>query len=231
MNNTENIKSYLIEFAEGRVGVPEFLEYCKKNPEVLDYLTNIADPTFKTGIVHKKIGEDGWPQYISEELPFNAKLFIDEQTKRERSTLAKHLNIHHLFSSVLITAFPNDNIVMDETLSEKFGFMLDACPEYIGGEEVDEILENLLESIPEGLSKTKKVKLYKEQVKAMFHIEKNKYPRWVQSAEWPLGQNNKPMRFIEHNRKKGKEYAMMMYTEFCFEDIETGEQRVFEQFT
>ena len=161
MNNTENIKSYLIEFAEGRVSVPEFLEYSKEHTEILDFLTNIADPTFKTGIVHKRIGEDGWPLYISEELPFNAKLFIDEQTKRERSTLAKHLNIHHLFSRVLITAFPDDNIVMDETLSEKFTFMLHACPEYIGGEEVDEILENLLESIPEGLSKTKNSASYK----------------------------------------------------------------------
>ncbi len=231
MNNTENIKSYLIEFAEGRVSVPEFLEYCEKNPEVLDYLTNIADPKFKTTIVHKEIGDNGWPQYIPEELPFNAKLFIDEQTKGERSTLAKHLNIHHLFSNVLITAFPNDNIVMDETLSEKFDFMLDACPEYIGGEEVEGILENLLESIPAELSKTKKIKLYKEQVKAMFHIEKNKYPRWVQEAEWPLGQSNKPMRFIEQKRKKGKAYAIMMYTEFWFEDVETGEQRVVEQFT
>ena len=120
---------------------------------------------------------------------------------------------------------------MDETLSKKFDFMLDACPEYIGGEEVDEILENLLESLPEELSKAKKVKLYKERVKAMFHIEKNKYPRWVQSAEWPLGQNNKPMKFVEQKRKKGKSYEMMMYTEFWFEDVETGEKRAVEQFT
>ena len=65
----------------------------------------------------------------------------------------------------------------------------------------------------------------------MFHIEKNKYPRWVQSAEWPLGQNNKPMKFVEQKRKKGKSYEMMMYTEFWFEDVETGEKRAVEQFT
>lgn len=227
----ENIKSYLIEFAEGRVGVPEFLEYCKKNPEVLDYLTNIADSTFKTCVIHRSIDEKGCLEYTNEEREFDAKLFIDEELKSKIGNLGIYLNIHHLFSNVLITAFPNDNIVMDETLSEKFTFMLHACPEYIGGEEVDEILENLLESLPTELSKAKKVKLYKERVKAMFHIEKNKYPRWVQSAEWPLGQNNKPMKFVEQKRKKGKSYEMMMYTEFWFEDVETGEQRVVEQFT
>jgi hypothetical protein len=36
---------------------------------------------------------------------------------------------------------------------------------------------------------------------------------------------------VDQKRKKGKSYEMMMYTEFWFEDVETGEQRVVEQFT
>lgn len=226
-----DIKSYLIDFAEGKISVSDFIEYSKEHPETLDFLTNIADPKFKTTIVHKKIGDNGWPQYIAEELPFDAKLFINEQLKRNHGTLGIHVNIHGLFSSVLVTAFPNDNIVIDETLHNKHWFMLDACPEYIGGEEVDNLLMDLLETLPDNLSKTKKVKLYKEQLKSLFHIESNKYPRWIQEAEWPMGEDGIPMRFISQKRKKGKTYETMLFTEFLFEDVKTGKQRIVEQFT
>lgn len=226
-----DIKSYLIDFAEGRISVPDFIEYSRVHPEILDFLTNIADPKFKTTVVHKTIGENNYPQYIAEELSFDAKLYMNEQLKRKNGLLGIHLNIHSLFSNVLVAAFPNDNIVIDETLSNKFRFMLQACPEYIGGEEVDYLLEDLLESLPEDLSKTKRVKLYKEQLKSLFHIESNKYPRWIQEAEWPVGEDGIPMKFISQKAKKGKAYQTMLHTEFVFEDVKTGEQRIVEQFT
>jgi hypothetical protein len=43
--------------------------------------------------------------------------------------------------------------------------------------------------------------------------------------------NGKPMRFVEQKRKKGKEYANMLYTQFFFEDVDTGETHVIDQFT
>lgn len=225
------IKKYLIDFAEGRVSAPDFIKYSQEHPEILDFLTNIADSKFKTTVVHKTIGENGTTQYVAEELPFDAKLFIDEQRKIENNSLGLHLNIHGLFSKVLVTAFPDDNIVIDQTLHNKHWFMLDACPEYIGGEEVDDLLMDLLETLPDNLSKTKKVKLYKEQLKSLFHIESNKYPRWIQEAEWPIGEDGIPMKFISQKRKKGKSYDTMLFTEFLFEDVKTGKQRIVEQFT
>ena len=225
------IKKYLIDFAEGKISVPDFIEYSKEHPEILDFLTNIADSKFKTTIVHKEIGDDGWPRYIPEELPFDAKLHIDTELNDTGGVLGKYLNIHGLFSRVLVTAFPDDNIVIDETLHNKFCFMLDACPEYIGGEEVDNLLMDLLETLPDNLSKTKKVKLYKEQLKSLFHIESNKYPHWIQEAEWPMGEDGIPMKFISQKRRKGKHYETLLFTEFLFEDIKTGKQRIVEQFT
>ncbi len=125
----ENIKSYLIDFAEGRVEVPEFLEHCEKHPEVLDYLTQIASPTFKTYITHKRMGENGFPQYYCEELPFDAKMSLEQDLKSVGGMLGKYLNIHGIFSKVIVEAFTDDNIVIDDTFQEKFCFMLDACPE------------------------------------------------------------------------------------------------------
>ena len=225
------IKKYLIDFAEGRISVPDFIKYSEEHSEILDFLTNIADSKFKTIIVHKKIGDNGYPQYIPEELPFDAKLGLQEELKTSGGMLGKYLNIHGLFSNVLVTAFPDDNIVIDETLHNEHWFMLEACPEYIGGEEVDDLLMELLESLPENLSKTKKVKLYKEQLRSLFHIESNRYPRWIQEAEWPMGEDGIPMKFISQKRKKGKAYDIMLFTEFLFEDVKTGKQRIVEQFT
>ena len=226
----DKIKNYLIDFAEGRVSVPDFLAYCESNPQVLDFLTEIAASSFKTVVVHKSVDEDGVPWYTPEELPFDAKLCIEEEMKCG-GTLGKYLNIHHQFSRVLISAFPEENITMDDTLGEKFSFMLNACPEYIGGPDVDFLLEDLMESLPENLSKTKKIKLYKERVKELFHIEPKKYPRWVQDPEWPLGEDGVPMKFIAQNRKKDGRYEACLFTEFIFEDVKTGKQITVEQFT
>lgn len=221
----------MIDFTEGRVCVPDFIEYCEKHPEILDFLTKIADPKFKTCIVHKRINENGFAQFIPEELPFDANLFLTEQLKANDGRLGAYLNIHSLFSQVLTTAFPDEHIVIDRTLIDKFKFVLEACPEHIGGQEVEDLLERILESLPANFSKTKRIKIYKEQLKLLFHLEPNKYPRWVQGAEWPMGEDDVPMKFISQKRKRGKAYENMFYTEFLFEDVKTGKQRAVEQFT
>ena len=71
----------------------------------------------------------------------------------------------------------------------------------------------------------------KEKIKEAFPCKTKKYPRWVQSEEWQISEGGKPMRFIEEKRKKGKEYKNMLYKEYYFEDVDTGEIRIVEQFT
>lgn len=223
-------KTFWIDFTEGRISVPDMLARTEAQPELLDWLTGIADPKFKTVVVHKETDEDGYTTYTPEELPFHARLHIKVEMEAVRSgKLGQYLNLHYLFSQILMTAFPEEGIVMDMTVEKKFDFMLDACPEYIGGPEVNHLLDELLEEIPADLSKAKRVKLYKEKVKALFPMAGKKYPRWVQEAEWPLSPSGKPMRFVE--QKKGKDYKTTMQTHFLFEDVDTGEQRVVEQFT
>ena len=207
-------KQFWVDFVEGRIDVPAMLAETEKRPELLDWLTGIAAPEFSKG------------------QPFDAKrqiqLYVYEGVGSS-SKLGRYLNIHSMFSRIMTTAFPEDGIVIDQTLSEKFNFMLDACPEYIGGPEVDHLLDALLEEIPAELSKTKRVKLYKEKVRELFPMASKKYPRWVQEAEWPISPTGKPMRFVE--QKKGKDYKTTMQTYFLFEDVDTGEQRTVEQFT
>lgn len=226
-------KQFWIDFVEGRISVPEMLERTQERPELLDWLTAIADPKFKT-YVTRKTDPTLLSDYVPVERPFDAKLQIEVYVHKGQGAscqLGRYLNIHGYFSRVLTTAFPDEGIVVDDTLDKKFSFMMDACPSYIGGHEVNHLLDALLEEIPAGLSKAKRIKLYKEKVKELFCLGGTKRPYWVQEAEWPLAPSGKPMRFVEQKRKKGKEYANTLYTQFFFEDVDTGEVRSIDQFT
>lgn len=228
------MKQFWIDFVEGRITVPEMVARTEAEPVLLEWLTSIAAPKFKTYVTQTETDEDGYKTYTPICHPFDAKLQIEVYVHKGEgsgSKLGRYLNIHSYFSTVLTTAFPDDKIIVDQTLHEKHLFMLDACPEYIGGPEVDHLLDELLETLPEGLSKTKRMKLYREKLKELFLMRDKKYPRWVQYAEWPASASGKPMRFVEQKKAKGKVYAEIMLTHYTFEDVDTGEQRVIDQFT
>ena len=208
------------------------LEQTESEPALLDWLNGIIPANAVICVVHKVDDGDGYIRYVPEDVPFSAQILINEEiNNRHGGRLGRHLNIHSRLSRMIADAFPEEHISIDQTLSKKFDFMLDACPESVDGPEVEQVIEDLLDSIPAELSKTKKVKLFKEKLKEVFPTANGKWPRWVQSGEWPLGSEGKPMRFIEQKRKKGKEYANMLYTHFIFEDVDTGVQRIIDQFT
>ena len=226
------MKQFWIDFAEGRISVPEMLERTTAEPALLDWFNTIVPEGTLTAVVHRETDETGYTRYSAENVPFTVQIMLREElAKGGRSNLGHYLNIHSCLSGILAEAFPEDSIIIDETLEKKFDFMLDACPEAVDGPEVEQVIEDLLESLPAELSKAKRVKLFKEKVKEVFPTAGGKWPRWVQGSEWPLGTNGKPMRFVEQKRKKGKEYANMLYTQFFFEDVDTGETRVIDQFT
>ncbi|MBE6653802.1 MAG: hypothetical protein E7610_10390 [Ruminococcaceae bacterium] len=163
--------------------------------------------------------------------PYDVRRMAERQKTTTR--LGYQLNLQGWLYWLMEQLFPEEIFVRDNTLSEKHSFLLDACPEYIGGVEVEEagIIEDILDSVPETLPKTKRIKEVKSRIKEAFHVSGIIYPRWVQEAEWPVSPSGKPMRFVKQKRKKGKEYENMLYTLFYFEDVDTGEERIVEQFT
>ena len=58
------------------------------------------------------------------------------------------------------------------------------------------------------------------------YIEKCKYPRWIQSPEWPISKSGKPMKFVKQITDKNTQI-----TKFIFEDIDTKQETTIEQFT
>ena len=87
------------------------------------------------------------------------------------------------------------------------------------------LLKPLIESIPKDLSKTKRVAMGKEKIRALFRYDKS-YPRWIQGAEWPIV-NGKPLVFSHQERIKGDDWHVLYY----FYDPDTKEQTVVEQFS
>ena len=166
-----------------------------------------------------------------ETFPYDVRRMAERQKTTTR--LGYQLNLQGWLCRLMEQLFPEEIFHRDNTLSEKHSFMLDACPEYIGGVEVEEagIIEAILDSVPETMPKSKRIKEVKSRIKKAFRVSGIIYPRWVQEAEWPVSPDGKPMKFVKQKRKKGKEYENMLYTLFYFEDADTGEERIVEQFT
>ena len=103
-------KRFWIDFVEGRISVPEMLERTEAEPALLDWLTKIADPKFKTTVSTIEIDEDGDKNYIHFDQPFDAKLQIYAYVYSGVASgkLGRYLNVHGYFSRILTTAFPEE---------------------------------------------------------------------------------------------------------------------------
>lgn len=206
----DNPKQYVIDYIEGRVSSKDFLTALWQDDSIFEWLQSIVP--------------DDFPQKGDK---YNVRETFDRLiTQKGTNSFAKEYNIHWIISNLFIKAFPKEVIKIDKTLEKIVNFLLDACPEYIDGEEVEKsgVLERLLNELPEGLSKTQRVKLFREKIKAEFHVEGQKYPRWIQGGEWPYS-NGKPMRFLGQKSKAKGEYY-----EYYFEDVDTHDRRTVVQF-
>lgn len=224
------MKEYVIGFIEGCIDPTDFFNNCYSDDKIFDWLQSIVPEglTCYKNILHHEYNIDGkliafWAE--QQVVPYDIRLVSKQIMESGGCYLGKLYDIHSSISSLVSKAFPNEHIVPSEKIKEKFNLMLSGCPDYIGGNEVEAsgILESLIDSLPNDLSKTSRQKLLRTKIKEMFHISGQKYPRWLQEPEWPM-HNGVPMRFL-YQKKTLIGYA------YVFEDIISGEKRTIEQFT
>ena len=227
-----DIKQFVFDFIAGNVHPKEFIKTLEQHPEIYDWLQSIVPDgltCYENRMVLDRFGEE---EPVSIEIPYDIKVvMIDLLNDLSNDRWGTYLNIHSEISELLEAAFPNEDIEVSEEIEETFNFILTTIPEYIGGKEVASIIDDIIDSVPQHLSQTARAKLCKEKLREQFHIEQGKYPKWIQHPEWPVGEDGVPMKFISQKAKKGKAYQTMLHTEFLFEDVKTGEQRIIEQFT
>ena len=125
-----------------------------------------------------------------------------------------------------------EKLLMDTNISflpckkyeEDYNFLLDIQPTWLDIND-DTIFQQIINEIPQDLSKSQRIKLGKEKVKALFKYDKT-YPRWIQDPEWPIV-NGKPLVFSHQEKVKGDDF----HTYYYFYDENTKEQTVIEQFS
>lgn len=223
-------KQFWIDFVEGRISVPKMLRRVKMEPALLEWLTSVA-PSGATTYVPKEAAAVMEGKGGASSHPFDAalQLQVDIHDGRGGDTLlSRYMMIHENVSRVLTEAFPEEDIRMDVSLQDRYCFMLENCPRYIGGHEVDHILEEELEKIPLNLTGWQKGHHYLKRLRERFHVQL-KHPEWVDGPQWPAGADGEPMRFLRQRRRVGMEFAGTCCTRYYFEDVQTGEVRVIQQ--
>ena len=213
----ENIKQFTVDYLEGRIEPHLYSEALLNDPSVLDWLQSIV-PEGKIGYFEKVVRPDGsWYQRTG---PYSIHHAIKAVwSDPGHSRLGRELNTFSVISRLMSEAFPELELNLDTTLSEKYHFVLNACPEYLCSVEIENagILEKLMEEFPDTMPKSKRVKAFRNKLKQMFYVEGQKYPRWIQESEWPLSKTGKPTKFL---KQKSKGEVSFYY----FLDVDTGEE-------
>ncbi len=239
-------KQIVYDFLANRMEYREFKKYCQYHPEVLDWVQSVVPDDFKGNKlvenieVRKKLQEKlqemkngvrGDPaelmtlfkrRYDVVEIPYSIIEIFDRETNRHGDEIGQWLNIHSELANIIKRAFPDENIEISDYAHNLFDFVIDTCPEYIGGPEVDasNILLDIYNRLPPG-TETARKKEFKSQIKALFRCKGAKRPRWIQEAEWPMGKNS-PMVFVSQS------HSADVYS-YVFEDADTGEKRTITQ--
>ena len=106
---------------------------------------------------------------------------------------------------------------------EEYSFLIDVMPDYINGVQAEAFIDDIIQSVPETMPKTKRIKEIKAKTKEAFHVEDRKYPRWAQDTDWPFSQMGKPLKYV--SRKTGGDLV-----QHTFVDVDTGEETIVEEF-
>ena len=217
-------KQIVFDFVEGKISFDEFWSYWTKHPEIAEWLDEIAD--FK----HRPIPEKMFSGFIGIQAIcckyddghiFN--MLNHNPYPPEGAQMAKAFTQNHIYSIVgaaLTAAYPN--VKVTKSYKQEIDFYFDAIPDAVMNVTLDDYFEKILSEFPASMGKVKRKKAAREKIKQLFHIEGRKYPYWAQESEWPMGKNS-PMKFIR--QKQDGDQVL-----YWFQDVDTGEEKIVEQF-
>ena len=137
--------------------------------------------------------------------------------------IGSNYSLHSAISNIYLKSHPD--FACTTKYSDLAKLYLKAVGErYEGDHKIQELLENIiLSSICASKKESERKKIIQGEIKKTFHVENNKkYPRWIQGGEWPMGEKS-PMKFISQ-KNKGEQ------VDYLFQDVDTGEIRIVEQF-
>ncbi len=212
-----NYQQTVIDYLEGRITPQEFEELLVEQPGIYDWLQSLVPEgktfqlvTFSNGKTSIKV-----VPYDIREVIYNFANNISFGSLKP--SLGYYLNVFDIIERLVKEGKPDLEFKASTKVDDMWHLAFDACPECVGGPEVEAVIEGIVESIPDNLSKTKRIALAKAKIKEAFHLER-KRPYWYQSPNWPAC-NGKPMKYVG---SKTLNFDMHV---LYFVDVETGEER------
>ena len=199
-------------FVEGKLSYEEFEKISEEKPEIWTWLQSLLDAQMQSGSTCLDEGDKMRLEANGNRVEYAALTFGINSTS------------HVLISHILQGSFPDVQArdPQDNACNDPISILDRLGMSYLGGNEVDELIEKALIPSENDCSHKHTRKEQRSQLKMLFHIVPRKVPVWVQEPEWPMGKNS-PMEYT--GRKRDGDLV-----QFCFRDVDTGEEKIVEQF-
>lgn len=244
-NFNDSTIEYIKAFVKGDLPLTDFITKYNESDEIGKYLEWVIDTIEKEHIPIKRrtICKKNVNQNKPYQVRSNAEEFIKEYAQRldlsdswkanpprvgeylkkiSPLTASGAVGIYGIVADIYYQVdpdFPRTEKYMDE-----FSFSIDILPCYLsGGPSAENYLSlYILPKYPPSMKKGERRRLVKEEIKQAFQRETKGYPRWIQSPEWPIGTDNKPMVYLGQKGFKN-------YSEYYFRDNGTNEKHTVTQ--
>ena len=214
MNELENMLS-------GEMEMEKFLSLFEKSSSIRTDVNNLIPLEAKLYSDHIFWGKIKSRRENFIPYDFDVHKFIEENLiKYTYSRLGKYINVYGFLH--MLYAVSNPEFHFTTKYYEQYEIYLDVVKDIYDGPEVSMLVDDIINSALRITGKKERIKVAKESIMKTFHVENKKHPRWLQGAEWPMGSKS-PMKF---SYQKSKEE----HVEFVFQDVDTAEIRVINQY-
>lgn len=175
--------------------------------------------------------DEGLQQYLQEKLPESMVGYAQVRWNNGDINLALrkekwNTKRGRFVVQILIHIWLQGNAIECEATPvyhEESSFLIGVMPDYINGEQAEALVDEIIQSVPETMPKTKRIKEIKAKIKEAFHLEDRKYPRWAQDTDWPFSKTGKPLKYV--SQKTDGDLVKLKFI-----DVDTGEETIVEDF-
>lgn len=205
----------IVDFVSGKLTYVQFEELFTADPTVWDVAQTLLTPEIMNNNNHPF-----WSKSNRSRLECN-NYSVQYACLSFGYDLVGRVITHRLLGELVSYQYP-DIVLRDppdvstDDLREKIGM------DYLGGSEVDSLVDKLVQSKDDTISATKFIQEAKQQLRVLFHLVPRKYPRWIQEPDWPMGKHS-PMKYVDQ-KKRGE------LVEYFFQDVDTDEMKVVKQY-
>lgn len=233
------------DFVSGQMDISDFVTIYNQSDAISDYLNSVIDyiatqkiPIKRKVVFIKNVNQNkpfALRSYVENFIKESARHFQDLSDEWKASPPQVGAYLKTLSHSTTLGAFKFHSIVADiyyqidpefvstEKYHKAYEFSLDVLPSYLGGLAAENyISQHILPRFSSSIKKAERKRLVKEAIKQAFQRDCKGFPRWIQSPEWPIGINEKPMVYIGQK-------AFEHHSEYYFRDSVTNKTHTVTQ--